>query len=116
MRIQILSDLHLEVRPIDLPDVYADVVVLAGDIANGAAGIEWAKRTFAGPVLYVAGNHEYYDGEYHTIQEQLKTDSAGTRINLLDCQETRIGSVRFLGCSLWTDLHPGAAGRAHPGH
>ena len=103
MRIQVLSDLHLEVRPIELPNVDADLVVLAGDIANGAAGIEWAKRTFAGPVLYVAGNHEYYDGEYHTIQMQLREAATGTRVTLLDCQATHIGSVHFLGCSLWTD-------------
>ena len=62
MRIRILSDLHLEIWPLELPPAEADVVILAGDIANAAEGVEWAKRIFATPVLYVPGNHEPYDG------------------------------------------------------
>ena len=31
MRIRVLSDLHRKFGPFDLPDVVADVVVLAGD-------------------------------------------------------------------------------------
>ena len=58
MRIQFLSDIHLEVAPYAPPATGADFVVLAGDIHNGAAGIEWARERFSVPVLYVAGNHE----------------------------------------------------------
>ena len=49
-----------------------NLVVLAGDIANGAAGIEWAKRTFSGPVIYLAGNHEYYEGEFDSVQQAMR--------------------------------------------
>jgi predicted phosphodiesterase len=103
MRILFLSDLHLEVRPISLPDVPADLVVLAGDIDNGASGIEWAKRTFRVPVLYVAGNHEYYDGEFNLVQRALHDAAAGSHVTVLDCQSYLQDSIRFLGCSLWTD-------------
>jgi 3',5'-cyclic AMP phosphodiesterase CpdA len=112
VRIRVLSDLHLEAEPFEPPAVPADVVVLAGDIDNGAAGVEWAKGRFDAPVLYVAGNHEPYDGEFHTVQAALRDAAAGSRVQILDCGETVIGGVRFLGCTLWTDfLLAGEAGR-----
>jgi predicted phosphodiesterase len=102
MRIAILSDLHLEIAPFDAPRLEADVVVLAGDIDNGARGIEWARRSFDLPVLYVAGNHEYYGGEFGRVQEELAAAARG-QVELLDCTERVMGGIRFLGCSLWTD-------------
>lgn len=112
MRIRVLSDLHLEAAPFDPPAADADVVVLAGDIHNGAAGVEWAKRTFRMPVLYVAGNHEPFDAEFHATAAALRAAAEGSNVQVLDCGETLIGGVRFLGCTLWTDFElNGAAGR-----
>jgi predicted phosphodiesterase len=102
VRIRVLSDLHLEVEPLEPVHVPADVVVLAGDIDNGAAGVEWAERTFRAPVLYVAGNHEYYDREVREVDAALRT-AASDRVRLLDCSEAIADDVRFLGCTLWTD-------------
>jgi predicted phosphodiesterase len=102
VRIRVLSDLHLEVESFAPAEVPADVVVLAGDIDNGAAGVEWAERTFRAPVLYVAGNHEYYDHEFHEVNAALKV-AATDRVRLLDCSEAISDDVRFLGCTLWTD-------------
>jgi predicted phosphodiesterase len=104
MRIRILSDVHLELAPFDPPTVRADVVVLAGDIANGAAGIEWAREHFDAPVLYVAGNHEYYDGEFGEVRSTLAAAAHRCSVTLLDCGETAIDGIRFLGCTLWTDF------------
>lgn len=102
MRIRVYSDIHLEWAPFAPPANGADVVVLAGDIANGAAGIEWARETFRAPVLYLAGNHEYYEGEFESVQAAMRAAAAGA-IELLDCTRIVIGGVRFLGCTLWTD-------------
>lgn len=104
MRIRVLSDLHLEERPFDPPPAPADVVVLAGDIANGRAGIEWAKQVFDLPVLYVPGNHEYYEGEFAAVQHALVNATRDGMVSLLDCTEHVIGNTRFLGCALWTDF------------
>jgi predicted phosphodiesterase len=113
MRIRVLSDLHLEAAPFDPPAAEADLVVLAGDIDNGAAGVEWAKRAFAQPVLYLAGNHEPYDGEFHATRAALRAAAAGSRVRFLDRDAAVVGGVRFLGCTLWTDFDlEGAAGRA----
>ena len=104
MRIQIYSDLHLEHEPFAPPSVRADLAILAGDIANGAAGIDWAKRVFAIPTLYLAGNHEYYEGEFDSVQEAMRKATRGSHVALLDCGEWVFGGVRFLGCTLWTDF------------
>ena len=102
MRIRIYSDIHLELAPFAPPEAEDDLVVLAGDIANGAAGVEWAKATFRIPILYLAGNHEYYDGEFESVQQAMRAASRGA-VELLDCTQVVIGGVRFLGCTLWTD-------------
>ncbi len=103
LRIRIFSDLHLEDRPFAPAATSADLVVLAGDIHNGAAGIEWAKRTFSGPVLYLAGNHEYYEGEFNEVRAAMSAAARGSAVRLLDCSEIMVEGVRFLGCTLWTD-------------
>lgn len=64
MKIHVLSDLHIEFAPF-VPDPAAveaaDVIVLAGDISTGTQAIPWARKTFAAkPVIYIAGNHEFY--------------------------------------------------------
>jgi predicted phosphodiesterase len=103
LRIRIFSDLHLEGRPFAVPPRSADLTVLAGDIHNGTAGIEWAKRAFSGPVLYLAGNHEYYEGEFDEVRAAMSAAARGSAVRLLDCSEVLFEGVRFLGCTLWTD-------------
>jgi predicted phosphodiesterase len=102
VRIRIYSDLHLERESFSPPAGDADLIVLAGDMDNGALGIEWAKASFQAPVLYLAGNHEYYDGEFELVQARMRAASS-RKVELLDCTCAVIGSVRFLGCTLWTD-------------
>lgn len=58
MKIHVLSDLHLETGPYEIPHhMQCDVIVAAGDIGVGTEGIEWLK-TLGKPVVYVLGNHE----------------------------------------------------------
>src|SRR5258706_3580816 len=71
LRIRIYSDLHLEFAPFLPPANDADVIVLAGDIGNGAAGIEWARENFQGPRIYLAGNHQDYEGGFEAVQAAL---------------------------------------------
>ena len=104
MKIQIMSDLHLEMNPCDIP-VMGGVVVLAGDIHVGTEGIVWAKEHLAGvPVVYVAGNHEYYLHRFPDLIQDLRAEAAGSNVALLENDVFETGGVRFLGATLWTDF------------
>lgn len=102
MRIALLSDIHLSVNALPFPDVDADIVVLAGDISRPAAAIEWAKSCPL-PVVYVAGNHEFYGSDLFSTYEHLNRLSQGTQIHVLERSEYLHNGVRFLGCTLWSD-------------
>lgn len=105
MKLQILSDLHLEFAPLNVTVTEADVVVLAGDIAPRIKGVRWLEKHFADkPVVYVLGNHEFYGAVYPRLIEKIKTAARGTNIHVLENGSFSIGSVRFLGCTLWTDF------------
>ena len=104
MKLHILSDIHLEFARFDPPPTDADVVVLAGDIWLGPRGVEWAARSFDRPVLYVAGNHEYYGGHYRNTLVKMKRTAAGTGVSVLDAEQIVLGGVRFLAATLWTDF------------
>jgi Icc-related predicted phosphoesterase len=110
MKIQILSDLHLEHShrhpPFALPTTDAHVIVLAGDIDNGTRAIDWAEQTFRGkPVLYVPGNHEYYETDLDEAAAALKSRARhSSNVRLLDNGEFLFAGVRFLGSTLWTDF------------
>jgi predicted phosphodiesterase len=105
MKIHILSDLHIEFQPFDLPAAGADVIVLAGDINVGAAGVEWALDTIkTTPVVYVLGNHEYFRYAFPDLCNLLKNKARGTHVHVLENDSVEIRGVRFLGCTLWTDF------------
>ncbi len=105
MRLHVLSDLHLEHAPFVVPEVESDVVILAGDIAPGVAGIEWMFSQLPGrTVLYVAGNHEYYGHDLPGLIPRLRRATRGSDIHVLENDAVVVGGVRFLGCSLWSDF------------
>src|SRR5580704_14857554 len=105
MRLHILSDLHMEFGPVDIPPVDADVVLLAGDIHLGTEGLKWARKQFpTQPVIYVLGNHEYYRHSLPELAGLLKAEAEGTNICVLENNLVEIGGITFLGCTLWTDF------------
>lgn len=106
LRLNILSDLHLGQAGLPLPDVKADVVILAGDISRPQAAIAWASQ-FACPVVYVPGNHEFYGSNLSNTIKALRHYAKGTDIHILDNEEIVIHGVRFVGSTLWTDFNLG---------
>lgn len=104
MKIHLLSDLHNSIPFYDPGQAAeeADVIVLAGDIAEQAKGLDWAKETFEQPIIYVAGNLEYYKGSLSGTIDKLKklTDH---RTFVLENDEVVLDGVRFLGATAWTD-------------
>lgn len=120
MRLRILSDLHHETfdGERDIPSANADVVVLAGDIHTHRRGLAWAARMFPHtPVIYVAGNHEYYHAHLQKLEAQLRDDARRLGLHFLEKDALILDGVRFLGATLWTDFDlygpQGAQAAAH---
>ena len=103
MKLQIVSDLHLGLAPCELPDTGADLIILAGDIHRPAQALQWA-RALGRPAIYVAGNHEYYGSSIAATDRLLRESSRDSLVTVLDCGEKRIGTVRILGATLWSDF------------
>ena len=76
MRIQILSDLHVEFEGNLIPPLApdAELIVLAGDLAPvhtrrvGDIAKRWAG---ADRILYVPGNHEFYGSDIEVARREL---------------------------------------------
>ena len=104
MRLQIVSDLHLETEDVDVrPAPGAELLVLAGDIDATWRGFE----RFAGwpvPILFVAGNHEYDHRDLAEAVPALRAHVAALGIRLLERESLVVGRVRFVGCTRWSDF------------
>ncbi len=118
MRLQILSDLHLETETFTAePAPGAELLVLAGDIDRGWEGL----RQFAGwpvPVVFVAGNHEFdgRDLDQAAVDLRAHCDGMGLRMLYRDSAIfTDDGGrrIRFCGTVRWSDFDLfGESGRA----
>lgn len=122
MKIQLMSDIHLEANPGFQPEpaAVADVLVLAGDIgsyqrrADGSVMEEpdWGLQRFsplpqyAGwpvPVLFCPGNHEYDGLDWDMAHAQLRATCDRLGILWLEQSVVAMGAVRFVGTTLWSD-------------
>ncbi len=120
MHIAIYSDLHVEFGSFEPPAALgADVVVLAGDIlAPGSRAIRWMSRASVFgrlPIVFVAGNHEYYGRDLLSEELGMRVEASharGAGVHFLQCDEVVIQGVRFLGCTLWTDFELAFLGRS----
>jgi hypothetical protein len=118
MRLQLLSDLHLETERYDPePAPGAELLILAGDIDS-----EWvALERFAGwpqPVVFVAGNHEFDGRDLDVAWPALRERCAALGITLLECEtlvveDDRARRIRLVATTRWCDFDLfGEAGRA----
>ena len=105
MRIRILSDLHREFGPTDIPRLAADLIVLAGDISTKLNGLGWMKD-FCGdiPTAFVCGNHEFYGDKLPRVRERIQEATAETNIHALENAFFAVGDWFVYGCTLWTDM------------
>lgn len=106
MRLRILSDLHLEFENWTPPPADADVVIIAGDLHRATRGVPWIEQHFPSvPVIYLAGNHEFYGETVETVLSDLRKVTQFSRIHFLENGSVELGGVVFLGCTLWTDFN-----------
>lgn len=109
MKIQILSDLHLETESVTCaPAPGADLLVLAGDIDSGWAGLD-AFADWPVPVVFVAGNHEFDRRDVDEALQGLRERCHRLDINLLERSEHFVQApdgrrIRLLGTTRWSDF------------
>jgi predicted phosphodiesterase len=133
MKIAVCSDLHLEFKTIALTnDEGADVLILSGDICvakdllevdspdlkygHAGLGSEKSRRIHDffynccnnfPHVIYIAGNHEHYHGDFkYTISHLKKMLKYLPNLQILDKEVwTLHDEVTFIGGTLWTDMN-----------
>lgn len=120
INVGIVSDLHVEFwKPLHYKQIgkkiqnqlaKADVVLMAGDIANSDVSISVAHSLFPDkPVFMVAGNHEFYGNDYNEVLLAMRKAAAVTPnvtflhkdvgVITLDARQ-----IRIIGATLWTDF------------
>lgn len=110
MKVYLVSDIHWELgqRELTLPECQIDLIVLAGDIDRGYMSAQAARRIQVEtqlPVILVAGNHEFYRGDWHgTLIEIRKEAQRSLNVHFLEQDAVVIEGVRFLGCTLWSNF------------
>jgi predicted phosphohydrolase len=106
-RLWVLSDLHRDVADWtpQVPD--ADICVVAGDVGEGLTkSLRWLQAHVGTlmPVIFVAGNHEFYRTAVREEWEAARSlHDECPDVHLLENQAIVLGDVRFAGCTLWTD-------------
>ena len=128
MKIQLLSDLHLEVHPNFRPQpaAGADVLVLAGDIGSYQKGSQLADSDFGlerfsprhgwpTPVLFLPGNHEYDMLDFDLAHARLRDTCERLGMVWLEREVRLLQGVRFVGTTLWTDFDALGPAAGQPG-
>lgn len=118
MRIQYMSDLHLEfkensrfIKECEIP-VSGDILVLAGDsmylrdkVAPQSRFWKWASANYQ-EVLMVPGNHEYY-GNCDVMERGMQwTWMFRDNVGYYQNQVKRIGDTDLILSTLWSEVGP----------
>jgi Icc-related predicted phosphoesterase len=129
MKINVISDLHLEFSDLVLPG--GDVLILSGDVMEARK----LKKTMYDPmnvllphedthkrpdryyrffieecsakyrkVIYVMGNHEHYGFQFQKTRAHI-ANQLPDNVHLLEREAVDIDDVTFVGCTLWTDMN-----------
>ncbi len=125
MKLWIWSDVHHELQEVDYPSrenaPECDLIIIAGDL-NAAPDLhitlEFLIRRFEKPIIYVPGNHEFYQNKWlmndreRSLESDRQTIKAiealsqdwPQRFYCLDQDEVINDNIRFVGASLWVDF------------
>lgn len=105
-----MSDLHLGVSEFNIPPLDEDqdcTLILAGDIKEGYSHLDYLKslsKRFQ-HVIYVPGNHEFYDQDYLVVHDKWKDKTKDVdNLHFLDNESIVIDDVRIVCSTLWSDM------------
>ncbi|MEH6628748.1 MAG: metallophosphoesterase [Motiliproteus sp.] len=106
-----VSDIHLAfdgdaLYPLPVPDE-ADLVLLAGDVADGCKPryLDWILAATEGkPVAFTLGNHECYSTSRDEAARECRAAFAGSHVHFLLNESLVMNGIRIVGTDLWTDF------------
>lgn len=127
MRIALASDVHLEFGQLEIQNMEgADALILSGDICVAKDLNDFADVGFLCEskksntyheffqkcsvefknVIYIAGNHEHYHGDFAKSISRIREKLAYLdNIHFLDKECITLDDVTFIGGTLWTDMN-----------
>ena len=108
--IMIAQDLHDHIAADFSPYSNGALADLGRKIQRVARFRDFLKRcSFQFPhVVYVAGNHEFYNGKFFAGVDYLREECAKyPNIYFLECDTKVIDDVTFVGATLWTNMNKG---------
>lgn len=127
MKIAVASDIHLEFGTLEINNTDgADVLILSGDICiardlgdrdvHNLLGEHTKNHRYHNffescaarfpHVIYIAGNHEHYHGDYATTVPRLKEKLSYLRnLHVMEKESITIDDVTFVCGTLWTDMN-----------
>ncbi len=134
MKLHLISDLHLEFHPninnlsdlsLKVPSLFEGInnpnkgqtrdiiLILAGDIGYPTEKNYWNFIEDCASkykhVIYICGNHEYYDDQIDIVNDTIKFNNEKLRkiypnLWFLNKEKVIIDDVTFLGTTLWTNI------------
>ena len=127
MKIAVASDVHLEFGQLELVNAHgADVLILSGDICIARDLGDRDVHNLLGEhtknhryhqffescaaqfdhVIYIAGNHEHYHGDFVTTVPRLKEKLSYLKnLHVMEKESIMIDDVTFVCGTLWTDMN-----------
>jgi predicted phosphodiesterase len=126
MKVAVTSDVHLEFGQLSLDNTdNADVLILSGDICVARDLMEHDPHGIVDfgksaryhqffqeccarfpHVIYIAGNHEHYHGDFkYTVSDLKKRLGYLKNLHILDKEVFELNDVVFVGGTLWTDMN-----------
>ena len=111
MKIDYVSDLHLEKSPLRLPKSNSDILILAGDIYHvslfdyNISGFFDDISSKYKHIIYVPGNHEYYDSDLTVIKSLKSFCNRYGNVYVLDNETKIIENIQFICGTGWTHFN-----------
>ena len=138
MKIYVTSDVHLEFGDCIIENKdNVDVLILGGDIMVAQDMHDYPEESLNNDfeiqslgarqgkakrfrdflrrcsdnfphVIYIAGNHEFYNGKWPAGIDYLREECAKfPNVYFMENDSRTIGDHTFIGCTLWTDMNQG---------
>ena len=105
LRFQLMSDIHGRFNNVEF-DKDADIILCAGDVSEKPKEIFKFFKKQTAPIIYIPGNHEFYQGNYSDRIDFIKEQCAKSNGDIIfaDNKIFEVDNVRIISSTLWSDF------------